>query len=172
MAARTTFFSILLMLAACQDRLPTQWLPPEETVSDNAFAFEGNGFRHQTYNLRPMSARVHYFADDRYTSIWNADSVFDAVGRKVYVTMQLTFPGDSAGVFAWQDALVNPSGRSTVRLYVDTENWVSTSVGTTTVEIDGTAKDMRMHGSFEGLLQGESGRAVVIVRGVFNGPVF
>lgn len=171
-ACRIMVFPILLLLAACQDRLPTDWTQPEESLSDNAFVLEGNGYRHRVYNLRPMSARMHYFADDRYTSIWNADSLFDADGRKVYVAMQLTFPGDAEGVFAWEDALINPSGRSTVRLYIEAEHWVSTSVGSTTVHIDSTTQDKRMHGSFEGLLQGESNNTVVIVRGVFNGPMF
>jgi hypothetical protein len=162
----------VLLFSACEDRLPTNWNPPDETVSDNAFILEGNGYRHRVYNLPMKSARIHYFPDDGYSSIWNADSLFDADGKKVYVTMQITFPGDRAGAFAWEDPFLDGSARTTVRIGVDKEEWVSTTIGSTTVEIDGTGAALRIHGWFEGLLQNARGDHVIVSHGAFNGPLF
>jgi hypothetical protein len=161
-----------IMLPACEDRLPTNWTPPQETVSDNAFILEGNGYQHRVFNFSMGSARMNYFPDDNYTSIWNFDSLFDTEGKKIYVTMQITFPGKDPGVYAWQDAFHDVPARSIVRLNVPPVEWVSTATGSTEVEISGEGKDRRLHGQFEGVLQNSAGQRIIVSHGAFNGPIF
>ena len=163
---------IVVLLASCDDRLPTDWIPPSPTISDNAFILEGNGFNHQVFNFSMQSARGYYFPEDAYSSIWNADSIFDDSGRKIYVTVQISFPGDTAGAFEWEDAYNDPFAKSKVRVFIVTEEWVSTSTGNTTVEFIDAKPTRRVRGSFEGILQNKSGSRIIVSHGVFHGPFF
>ena len=158
----------------CYDRLPTDWAPPQsktDSLSDNAFILDGDAYRQQAFNFTSQSARAYYFPIDTMTNVWNTDSIFGPGGKRIPVIAHIHFPGDTNGVFLWENGIANPGAKSKVRIIIDSEEWVSLD-GRTKVEVLQETSSTRISGTYEGVVQHKDGRRIILSQGRFRGVYF
>ena len=177
MARRATEVAILfalLVFSACEDRLPTRWVvgPADpDSLGDNAFVLDGNGYNAGVFNLSPRNARAYYFSEDTITSILNADLVIDPYGKSTNVVVHITVPGNMSDSYEWANALNWPVAKSKVRIAIDDDEYVSIR-GSTQVYFISDVTSRLVRGSYSGILQNGAGKQVILSEGRFNGSFF
>ena len=173
-AAFVTLCLTVLLCSACEDRLPSSWNSdpvPADSLADNAFVLDGNGYKGGVFNLSPHSARAYYFSDDAMTSILNADNIIGPQGRPLSVVVHITVPGDESGSFPWANALVSPTAKSKIRISIDDEEYVSIR-GATQIFMFSDISARRVRGSYSGIIENSSGKQLILSDGRFDGSFF
>jgi hypothetical protein len=168
------FLLAVLVLAACDDRLPTGWGGPEtphDTTSNNSFLIDGNGYRMKLYDFGEGTAVAYYFSADSVTSVWNTGAFRDSSGRRQAVAVHISFPGASSGVYAWDDAFLHPASQRRVRITIDTAEYLSVS-GLTQAFVLVDASRQTISGQYAGVLRNRYGGYVTVSDGRFKGAYF
>lgn len=165
----------LLVSAGCSDRLPTSYTPlepPVDTVSINSFVLDGAGWKNALFNLNATPARAYTFPNDSLTSIWKGDLVPRTGGAPVQVTLQIDLPQAGAGVYAWGNAIAQPTVRSKAILRLDAVEFASES-GETQVWSVWIAGRLLLQGHFNGTMRARSdGRTLLVRDGRFLAEFF
>jgi hypothetical protein len=165
----------MLVLAGCSDRLPTTYTPvepPVDTISVNSFVLDGAGWNNVLFNLNATPARAYTFPNDSLTSIWKGDLVPRSGGAPVQVTLQIDLPQAGAGVYAWGNAIAQPTVRSKAILRLDAVEFASES-GETQVWSVWIAGRLLLQGHFNGTMRARSdGRTLLVRDGRFLAEFF
>lgn len=165
----------LVALAGCSDRLPTTYTPvepPVDTISVNSFVLDGAGWNNALFNLNATPARAYTFPNDSLTSIWKGDLVPRSGGAPVQVTLQIDLPQAGAGVYAWGNAIAQPTVRSKAILRLDAVEFASES-GETQVWSVWIAGRLLLQGHFNGTMRARSdGRTLLVRDGRFLAEFF
>lgn len=156
----------MLVHAGCSDRLPTSYTPlepPVDTISVNSFVLDGAGWNNALFNLNATPARAYTFPNDSLTSIWKGDLVPRAGAAPVQVTLQIDLPQAAPGVYAWGDAIAQPTVRSKAILRLDAVEYASVS-GQTQVWSVWAGGRLLLQGHFAGTMRARSDSRTLLVR--------
>ncbi len=167
------FWTLTCLFSACEDRLPSDWggVPGPDSLSDNAFVLDGDGYRSGIFNLQSRSARAYYFVSDDVTSILNADTIVGPHGDRVAVVVHLSVPGGGSGNFSWANALQDPAAKCKVRILIGNVEYVSIT-GATQMLVLSDPMSRRVRGSYSGVIQSGAGKQVILSNGRFDGAYF